>query len=49
MKENEHPAAEQYKQLRGKMVEIWARMPRMSFVFDIATIAAGQGPRERKG
>jgi hypothetical protein len=30
----EHPAAAGYRALRGHMVELWARMPLMSFVLD---------------
>ena len=33
---NDHPAAAGFRELRGKLPELWARMPRMSSLIDVA-------------
>jgi len=37
---SEHPAAASYRALRGRMVELWAAMPRMASVIDVNRMAA---------
>ena len=37
---SEHPAAASYRALRGRMVDLWAAMPRMASVVDVNRMAA---------
>jgi hypothetical protein len=39
---NEHLAAASYRALRGRMVELWAAMPRMVFLIDLNRAAQEQ-------
>jgi hypothetical protein len=44
----EQPAAAGFRELRGKLPELWARMPKMSSVLDVNTMTKrGGAARER--
>lgn len=42
---SKHPAEDSWRKLRGKMVTLWARMPQMSFMFDVLRLRRIKGKR----